>query len=336
MYELSVIVSTWRRPHILEEVLTALSNQTFNSDLFEVIVIDSNSGDGTEQVVDEASNLHSLNMKYVNVDINAIAVKRNRGINEASGKFIVFLDDDCVPDINHLEIFYKSAKKFIGKKIAWCGGVRFDDLLVKKSNYYRYRDSCHFSKNKPKPTSLSFQQIVTMNMLLERKILLDNNIFFDERYIGYGFEDIQFGLDLVNNGYELIPCEADILHKEIYGDIKKFRIKFFHAGRDGMAVFKKISPNYVNDLGKSALLEPVNSNDKRSTKVLLYLLHLLLDSKFPKIIANILLSTDKYSYLYSTLAYRVTLAGAYREGVRARTDMSKINADRANKDGWYQ
>lgn len=43
------------------------------------------------------------------------------------------------------------------------------------SNYYRYRDSCHFSADKPLPNSLGYKTIVTMNMLAERDILLQDN-----------------------------------------------------------------------------------------------------------------------------------------------------------------
>ncbi len=335
MYKISVVISTWRRPTILAEVLSALSNQTLPAELWEAIVVDSNSGDETPDVVSSFAKRKKLNLRIINAEINALTTKRNTGLFAAQGKFVIFLDDDCIPDSDHLETFLNCAEPTSGKRIAWCGGVKFQSSLVRKSNYYRYRDDCHFSKNRPATSNLSFQNIVAMNLLVERELLIKDSLKFDERFIGYGFEDLQFGLDLESKGYQLLPCGADIVHQELGGDILKFRVKLFHAGRDGMPVFKKISPAHVSRIGQTAWLEPSDSNETRLRRAFRSFIHFILDSSLPRIVGIVLLRGDNLPFLYSKLAYRLTLAGAYRDGVRARAPGSSLNADRANKHGWY-
>lgn len=47
----SVIIATYNRAHILGECLQSLAEQNVSGDAFEVIVVDNNSTDNTEEVV---------------------------------------------------------------------------------------------------------------------------------------------------------------------------------------------------------------------------------------------------------------------------------------------
>ena len=51
--KISVIIPTWKRVDILENVIENLSKQTLAKDQFEVIVCDSNSNDGTEVLINK-------------------------------------------------------------------------------------------------------------------------------------------------------------------------------------------------------------------------------------------------------------------------------------------
>ncbi|WP_434800060.1 glycosyltransferase family 2 protein, partial [Pseudomonas aeruginosa] len=80
-----------------------------------------------------------------------------------------------------------------------------------------------------------------MNMLAERDILLQDNALLDERFVGYGFEDTEFGLRVGKLGYSVLPCRAEIEHVEPEGSISKFCRKYYHAARDGMPEFMKVA-----------------------------------------------------------------------------------------------
>lgn len=332
MKEISVVISTWRRPQMLRQLLVALTGQTISMSNFEVLVIDSHSGDATADIVERITSETSLNVRLMNCEVNSISSKRNFGIDFAVGKFIVFLDDDCIPDPDHLAKFLDAAAGLEGQQIVWCGGVRFNEELVFHSNYYRYRNSCHFSKTNPRTTNLKFNEIVTMNMMVELAILRKYGVKFDELFLGYGCEDIEFGWRLVKNGFVIKPCGAEIQHEELNGSILKFKEKLYHASRDGFAVLSLVAPEVVNQLGETAKLE-VDVNNKSS--LINFLLLNVLDSKAPILAQQILFRLDKFRFAYSRLAYRFVLAAAHRRGYCARVSGSQVKVDAANKNGWY-
>ena len=93
----SIIIPTYNRRIQLIEILEKLSQQKYNKDGFEVVVIDDGSNDGTSDAV-------SLFKKKSNIDINLItqmnkgpAHARNAGIEISKYEYIVFLDSDCYP-----------------------------------------------------------------------------------------------------------------------------------------------------------------------------------------------------------------------------------------------
>ena len=331
-YCVSVVISTWRRPDILSLVLEALVHQTFEKK-FEVIVVDSNSGDSTEDVFFKAKHFNEnsfCDLSLVHAKVNSLCAKRNEGIRLSKGEFVAFLDDDCVPENNWLINFYDAYLKLSVEKKALSGGVFFDKKFVQNSNYYRYRDSRHFSSisGGVKFKDIDFRNIVAMNLFVRKKDLLENNLFFDENFKGYGFEDLDFGYRLHKMGFRIFSCNADIQHIE-HGDILKFSKKFFHASRDGMRVFKKIHGNQV-EIGEIAQLENTDS-----ASFMKRIKNYLLDSKIPVFFAYLLFYTDKVKFLYFPLGYKFVLAGAYRSGISHR-EQKNLSDDDLNKEGWYK
>ena len=88
----SVIVPTYNRAHVLPRALRSVTKQTYTD--YEVIVVDDGSTDATADVVSELADLRGR-VRYVKVDRNrGAAAARNRGIDEARGTYIAFLDAD--------------------------------------------------------------------------------------------------------------------------------------------------------------------------------------------------------------------------------------------------
>jgi len=88
---LSVIIVTYNRCKDLEECLDSLLK--FKETPNEIIVVDSNSTDGTRDLVGKYP------LEYINIDERSMVKARNIGSQHAKGEVVAYIDDDViVPD----------------------------------------------------------------------------------------------------------------------------------------------------------------------------------------------------------------------------------------------
>lgn len=92
---LSVVVPTYNRRDGIVRLLRALAEQTVPPDQFEVVVANDGSSDGTAEALAAFEAPYRL---VVLTQANAgPAAARNAAVRRASGRLVVFLDDDVVP-----------------------------------------------------------------------------------------------------------------------------------------------------------------------------------------------------------------------------------------------
>jgi GT2 family glycosyltransferase len=77
-------------------VVTALEQQAYPSDAYEVIVISDGSTDGTDAYLEGLR--PTMRLRWFPQANRGPAAARNAGIQKAGGEFIVFIDDDVVPE----------------------------------------------------------------------------------------------------------------------------------------------------------------------------------------------------------------------------------------------
>lgn len=89
----SIIITTFRRTAMLSELLSSLGPQLEGRPA-ETIVID-NCPDASAQMAVESAGFPSI--RYVHEPRSGVVNARNRGVAEANGTYVIFLDDDEVP-----------------------------------------------------------------------------------------------------------------------------------------------------------------------------------------------------------------------------------------------
>jgi GT2 family glycosyltransferase len=96
--QVSVVIGTYNRAHLLEDTLKALASQEVPDSLkWEIVVVDNNSADTTAQVVAAFSKTTATPVRYVFEPQQGLSHARNRGIKEARGSILAFSDDDVLP-----------------------------------------------------------------------------------------------------------------------------------------------------------------------------------------------------------------------------------------------
>jgi glycosyltransferase involved in cell wall biosynthesis len=93
---ISVIVSTYNRPDALDVAMRSLSRQSDRR--FEIVVADDGSGPATERVVRDWAARAPVVVKHAWHEDRGfrLAEIRNLGIRESAGRYLVFLDGDCI------------------------------------------------------------------------------------------------------------------------------------------------------------------------------------------------------------------------------------------------
>ncbi len=93
--DLSIVIPTYNRRARLSLVLEALSRQSVR-DRFEVVIVDDGSTDGTAAWLEKQA--FPFPKQLISQRNSGPAAARNRGVQAARGRLVLFIDDDLVPD----------------------------------------------------------------------------------------------------------------------------------------------------------------------------------------------------------------------------------------------
>ncbi|SFN33180.1 glycosyltransferase family 2 protein [Salegentibacter flavus] len=131
--DISIIIATYNRAHLITESLATIQNQTYRN--WECLIIDDGSSDGTAVVVDEFINedsrfsYHKRKEKYK----KGLPGCRNQGLDLAQGAHVIFFDDD---DIVHPENLQYCIDL---KKEKHCSFIRYDKKPFKDSKEIKFK-----------------------------------------------------------------------------------------------------------------------------------------------------------------------------------------------------
>jgi len=93
---LSVVVCTYNRAKYIGTCIEKLANQNCNKKDYEVLIVDNKSTDNSKEIIDAViSKYPEVPLKYYLEENQGHTYARNRGIKEAKGDVISFLDDDA-------------------------------------------------------------------------------------------------------------------------------------------------------------------------------------------------------------------------------------------------
>lgn len=100
----SILVTTFRRPRHLQLVLESIAGQRGGNHDFEVIVSDDGSDDGTAEVVAAFATRAAFPVRFTTQPHAGfrLARVRNNAARLARGRYLLFLDGDCVLPSHHL------------------------------------------------------------------------------------------------------------------------------------------------------------------------------------------------------------------------------------------
>ena len=125
--EISVVIATWQRTHLLSRCLEALVDQDIDGNRFEIIIVTDGPDQPTMQFIKNWLNTY---MGTVTVNCISLPVKkgpaaaRNAGWRKALGELIVFTDDDTLPMPDCLHRYWLAYTPYRNTAIAFSGRIK--------------------------------------------------------------------------------------------------------------------------------------------------------------------------------------------------------------------
>lgn len=206
-FDVSIIIPTYNVEQYIYDALNSIANQTFNGEI-EVIVVDDCSTDQTIKIVQKFNHNGKFHLKLFKQEKNMRqGTARNRGITEASGKYIFFLDGDDLLHEEAIEKMYKKAEENAYDFVV-CDWIYFNpDGQFKYVNIDKFMFNDELS-GKHCEKLLEAITYFTVNKLYNREFLVNNHIKYGEGYI---YEDYEFYVEVAQKANKI-----GIIHNPLY------------------------------------------------------------------------------------------------------------------------
>ena len=203
----SVIIVTYNREKLLRYCLRALLSQT--SQDYEIVVIDDGSTDGTHTIPEIKK------VRYFKNDTQSgQPFSRNKGIRQARGEIIIFVDSDVLVD-----------QRFVDDHIS---PHNSNDKLIVQGLVRHIRHPRNAGVFSLRIDGFSKGGLVTQNVSIKKKWLLQVGLMDEKFGITMGYEDTDLGRRLKKLGLKTVcgfrKCKA--YHVDGYPTCEKFKITF--------------------------------------------------------------------------------------------------------------
>lgn len=217
----SVIVVTYNRGYILKHCVDKLLNQTEED--YELLVVDDGSTDNTEEIM---GRINDDKFRYLeNPENLGQPAARNRGIREAEGKIIIFVDSDVLVHPRFVEDHIKIHQR--NERLIVQGLVRHVKKVEDYGEFNLLIDG------------LCLTGLITQNVSVRKKWMVEVGGFDESFGDSMGYMDVEMGRRLKEKGLRTVYAWRKCLAWHVDGFETDDRLK---------AVFKK---SY--DRGKNAL-----------------------------------------------------------------------------------
>lgn len=125
----SVIIPCYNQGRYLSDAIESVLSQSHTN--WECIIINDGSTDNTKNITLKYANAHSK-IKYIEQPNRGLSSARNRGIDEAKGTYIQFLDADDLIRPEKLELQCKSLSGISNLKLSYCDFYYCDEKDTKQ------------------------------------------------------------------------------------------------------------------------------------------------------------------------------------------------------------
>ncbi|MGZ8373780.1 MAG: glycosyltransferase [Nitrospira sp.] len=212
-YVCSIIIPVWNRCDLTRQCIEALAKTTDDVS-WELIVVDNHSTDDTASFLSTLSGDVQI---ITNEENLGFAKACNQGARAAHGKYLVFLNNDTVPQPQWLHPLLSEVEEHpevgvVGSKLLFAdGSVQHAGVVFMRSHLSPYHIYRAASSTIPAVNQRREFQAVTAACMLIRREVFGQVQGFEESFIN-GFEDVDLCLKIREKGYHVIYQPRSVVH----------------------------------------------------------------------------------------------------------------------------
>jgi len=203
----SVCVCTYQRPTLLARLLDALGEQsTGDAFSFEVVVVENDERRSSEAVVRERAARARVLVRYYCEPERNISLARNHAVRNSHGNLIAFIDDDERPEKDWLCSLHRTLRDTGADGVL---GPVIPEFPVDTPRWLR--DGRVFERPRHETDSrIGPRDARTGNVLMERSLFVDGEIWFDPALGRTGGEDSDFFTRQCESGRVFVWCDEAV------------------------------------------------------------------------------------------------------------------------------
>jgi succinoglycan biosynthesis protein ExoM len=209
--DISICICTFKRPLLLDRLLGALTLQQTNQLHLEVIVVDNDPEGSAQHVIHKWQQHYPYDLTGITAPIPNIALARNAAVAAARGTWILFIDDDEMPDSQWVIAMHHAQQHY-------SADVVFGPVLPSytPTTPEWIKTGCFFDRRRFKTgTHITTQDARTGNVLIRRTCLQTIPGPFDSQFGRTGAEDTMLFKDMLAQGARFIWCDEATVSEEV-------------------------------------------------------------------------------------------------------------------------
>ena len=247
MIELSIVIPTYNRVSHLQVCLEALNRQTHEASEYEVVVVIDGSTDKTIEMLKRFETPYLLRTFWQENSGQAVAL--NRGILEAQGRYILFLDDDIVAEpqliAEHLQAHHQHSNAVVIGQIT----LSLHPNIGWYTNAFAQGWREHYERLNRETAKLTWEDCYSGNMSTSREALLTSGGFNVNLIRGY---DVELANRLEKQGCSLIYIPSALACQEEEKGFRQLTRDAKNAGKADVLLYQQDSLRLTQSLASFA------------------------------------------------------------------------------------
>ena len=103
---ITLIICTYNREKYIGPLLDSIAKNDYPTTDYEIVLVDNNCTDNTHGVCEQFATTHpEIAFRYVTEPEQGLSAARNKGIKEAKGDIVIYVDDDALVDADYIRIY---------------------------------------------------------------------------------------------------------------------------------------------------------------------------------------------------------------------------------------